>query len=292
MKGKAALEISANSSVRGVQLSREYIIVLLRHKVSVYKFHNSLKLLHEYETSDNSLGLCTLSSKHLACPGRTAGQIQLIELATGNVSIIPAHETALQAIQLSPDGKLLASASEKGTLIRVYLTSSCAKVAELRRGIDRATIFSLGFSPSGAMLACTSDKSTLHIFDIPNVRRQSVAQRGQQHHGIGDVEPGKWGILSQLPLMPRLFSDVYSFASAPFQAADEGIIGGIPYSDGATALGTPRAAKGIIGWISEDSLAVVGAGKDARWERFVLVTDESGRRVCVKEGWKRYLGNT
>ncbi|KFG81152.1 WD repeat domain phosphoinositide-interacting protein [Metarhizium anisopliae] len=289
MKGRVALEISALSSVRGVQLGRERIVVVLQNSIRIYSFSKPPNLLHVYETADNILGLCSLSSKTLAFPGRTPGQIQLIELATGNVSIIPAHSSALKAIQLSPNGELLATASETGTLIRVYSTANCAKVTELRRGIDPATIFSLAFSPSGAMLACTSDKSTLHIFDIPNTRRQSI-QRSQQL-GTSDAEPGKWGILGKLPLMPRVFSDVYSFASAPFEAGDETMIGGIPFSEG-TVLGTMRPAKGIIGWISEDSLAVVGAGKDARWEKFVLVDGENGKRLCMREGWKRYLGNT
>lgn len=288
MKGKVALEIAALSAIRGVKLGRERIVVVLQNSVRVYSFAKPPNLLHVYETADNFLGLCCLSDKKVAFPGRTVGQIQLVDLSTGNVSIIPAHSSALKAIQLSPDGELLASASETGTLIRVYSTSNCARVAELRRGIDPATIFSLAFSPLGTMLACTSDKSTLHIFDVPNTRRQSV-HRSQQLGADGDA--GKWGILGRIPLMPRLFSDVYSFASAPFEAGDDTMIGGIPFSEG-TVLGTTRPPKGVIGWIGEDSLAVVGAGQDARWEKFVLVDAEDGKRHCVREGWKRYLGNT
>lgn len=69
------------------------------------------------------------------------------------------------------------------------------------------------------------------------------------------------------------------------------MIGGIPFSDG-TVLGTTNPPKGVIGWISEDSLAVIGAGQDARWEKFVIVDGDDGKRHCVREGWKRYLGNT
>lgn len=35
-----------------------------------------------------------------------------MELETGNVSIIPAHTTPLRAMELSPDGEILATASE------------------------------------------------------------------------------------------------------------------------------------------------------------------------------------
>ncbi|KAL7934200.1 WD40-repeat-containing domain protein [Trichoderma chlorosporum] len=291
MKGKVALEISALTPIRGMQLSRERIVVVLQNSVRVYSFAKPPELLHVYETADNLLGLCCLSDKKLAFPGRTTGQIQIVEIATGNVSIIPAHSSALKAIQLSTDGELLASASETGTLIRVYATGSCARLAELRRGIDPATIYSLAFSPSGSLLACTSDKSTLHIFDVPNPKRPSAHRSPQPGGAASEADAGKWGILSKIPLMPRVFSDVYSFTSAPFEAGSESMIGGISFSEG-TVLGTTRPPKGVIGWISEDSLAVIGAGQDARWEKFTLVDGEDGKRHCVREGWKRYLGNS
>lgn len=286
-----ALEITALTAVRGVQLGRERIIVVLQNSVRVYSFAKPPDLLHVYETADNLLGLCCLSEKKLAFPGRTAGQIQLVELATGNVSIIPAHSSALKAIAISPDGELMASASEMGTLIRIYSTGNGARIAELRRGIDPATIFSLAFSPSGTMLACSSDKSTLHIFDVPHPRKPPM-HRSQQlgSQGDGGDGKGKWGILSKIPLMPRVFSDVYSFTSVPFEAGNETVVGGIPFSEG-VALGTSSPPKGVIGWISEDSLVVIGAGHDARWEKFVIVDGEDGKRHCVREGWKRYLGN-
>lgn len=287
-KGKVAIEITALAPVRGVQLSPERVVVVLQNSVRVYSFAKPPNLLHVYETADNLSGLCCLSDKQLVFPGRTAGQVQIVELETGNVSIIPAHSSALRALQLSPDGELLATASDTGTLIRIFSTGNCAKVAELRRGVDPATIFSLGFSPSSTLIACTSDKSTLHVFDVPHPRKANAYKRSSQQGG--DVE-GKWGFIGKLPMMPRVFSDVYSFASAPFEAGDDGMIGGIPFSEGAV-LGTTKPAKGLIGWIEEDALIVLGAGQDARWEKFVITTGEDGKRHCVREGWKRYLGNT
>jgi WD repeat-containing protein 45 len=65
-----------------------------------------------FETADNPLGLCCLSAKLLAFPGRTPGQVQLVETETGNVTIVPAHSSSLRAIEISPDGELMATASE------------------------------------------------------------------------------------------------------------------------------------------------------------------------------------
>ncbi|KAK3337787.1 WD40-repeat-containing domain protein [Cercophora scortea] len=296
---KIALEISLLTPVRGVQLSKERIVVVLQNSVRVYKFAKPPNFISAYETANNAWGLCCLSPRRIAFPGRTAGHVQLVELATGNVSIIPAHSSALRAIALSRDGDLLATASEMGTLIRIFATASCARLVELRRGIDPATIFSLAFSPSGSKLACTSDKATLHVFDVPGGDPQAGAAAagpaepptpGMAGASKGAPGAGKWGILSKIPLMPRMFSDVYSFASASFEAGEEPVVAGLPMS-ASTTLGTSRPPKGVIGWVSEDKLVVVGGGTDARWELFGIAQGQGGEgRVCLREGWRRYLG--
>lgn len=65
-----------------------------------------------FETAESSSGLCCLGSKIVAFPGRSPGQVQMVELGTGNVSIIPAHSSPLRAMALSPDGEVLATASD------------------------------------------------------------------------------------------------------------------------------------------------------------------------------------
>ncbi|ORY67783.1 WD40-repeat-containing domain protein [Pseudomassariella vexata] len=304
-KSKVALEITTLTAVRGVQLSRSRVVVVLQNSVRVYGFTKRPDPKTKYETADNLLGLCCLSAddKYLVFPGRTAGQVQVVDLRTENVSIIPAHNSKLQALALSADGELLATASEKGTIVRVFATSSCAKIAERRRGSEFAAIYSLRFSPSGRMLACTSAKGSLHIFDtprkgVPSSPARNAVSTGTPPHSpaIGILNTGgnatttdptnKWGFLSNIPWGP--FSDVYSFASTRFEAGDEPESGS-PSSE--AVLGTSRPVKGIIGWIDDDSLIVVGAGRDARWEKFVLVDGEEGHKVLVREGWKRYLGN-
>ncbi|KAI0118287.1 WD40 repeat-like protein [Nemania sp. FL0031] len=301
-KGKVAFEIAALTAVRGVQITKTRVVVVLQNSVRLYAFEKPPKPLAKYETADNLLGLCCLTDKYLVFPGRTPGHVQVVQLATDSVSILPAHSSSLRAIQLSADGELLATASEKGTLVRIFATGSCAKLAERRRGSENATIFSLRFSPSGSMLACTSDKGNLHIFDVPNLRRPtSSAPRGPRPISPSAAPStganpnadatNKWGFLSNIPFGP--FSDVYSFTSAPFETGSEPLQNNHNMrrlSDNAV-LGTTRPIKGVIGWIDEHSLLVIGAGQDARWEKFVLREGEDGRYVLVREGWKGYLGN-
>jgi hypothetical protein len=95
-----------------VRLSRTRIVVTLCNSIHVYAFSSPPEKLSVFETADNPFGLCCLGSRLLAFPGRTPGQVQLVEIGRGNVSIIPAHSTALRALDLSLDGEILATASE------------------------------------------------------------------------------------------------------------------------------------------------------------------------------------
>lgn len=146
------------------------------------------------------------------------------------------------------------------------------------------------------MLAVTSDKSTLHIFDIPHPlkpnRPESASRLTSMGSGSGtptsDVDPSqKWGILGRLPLLPRLFSDVYSFASIHFEMGNEPVFGA---STPLNSEATFRPPKGIIGWTSEQSIIVIGAGREPRWEKFLIAEGDDGKRYCIANGWKHYLG--
>ena len=111
-KQKAVITLEFRTSVNRVRLSRSRIVVALQNSVHMYAFSSPPKKLSVFETADNPSGLCCLGSKVIAFPGRTPGQVQLVEIETGNVSIWPAHGSPLKAMELSPDGEVLATASE------------------------------------------------------------------------------------------------------------------------------------------------------------------------------------
>ncbi|KAL8778856.1 MAG: hypothetical protein Q9213_007210 [Squamulea squamosa] len=311
-KQVAAVTLEFRSPVLQARLSRSQILVALLNSVLLYAFSSPPKQVSSFETADNPSGLCCLGSKVIAFPGRTPGQVQIVEISSGNVSIVPAHSSPLKAMTLSPNGEILATASETGTLIRLFSTTNCARISELRRGVDPAAIFSLAISPSNALLAVTSDKATLHIFDIPHssdfTSRNSSAvvisnSRSSSPYSTSErsiasssdtTNRQKWGILGKLPLLPRLFSDTYSFASAPIAIDDD------PYSslslNGTAKPSVPiqgipggKARKGVIGWLDDWMIVVIGAGRDGRWEKFVIGKGEQGRWIG-RMGWKRYLG--
>lgn len=69
-------------------------------------------------------------------------------------------------MSINKDASLIATASDKGTMVRLFDFNTLQMLKELRRGIDRADIFSISFSINSDWLACSSDKGTVHIFSL------------------------------------------------------------------------------------------------------------------------------
>ncbi|XP_077218816.1 transducin/WD40 repeat-like superfamily protein [Tasmannia lanceolata] len=162
-------ELSFRSEVRGVQLRRDRIIVILEQKIFVYNFAD-LKLLHQIETIANPKGLCGVSqvsgSLVLVCPGLQKGQVRVEHYGSKRTKFIMAHDSRIACFALTQDGRLLATASTKGTLVRIFNTVDGVLLQEVRRGADRAEIYSLAFSATAQWLAVSSDKGTVHVFNL------------------------------------------------------------------------------------------------------------------------------
>lgn len=91
--------------------------------------------------------------------------IELIEKRA--ITMIPAHDSPLAAITFDWHGTKLATASEKGTVIRVFSVPQGKRLFEFRRGIKRnAAINSLSFSPDSLFLSASSNLETIHIFRL------------------------------------------------------------------------------------------------------------------------------
>ena len=75
--------------------------------------------------------------------------------------MIPAHDSPLAAIAFNPTGTKLATASERGTVIRIFSVQDGARLMEFRRGVKRcAHVYSLAFSQESDYLALSSNTET------------------------------------------------------------------------------------------------------------------------------------
>lgn len=207
-------ELSFRSDVRAVRLRRDRVVVVLTKKVYVYNFAD-LKLVDHIETVSNERGLCALcpdtSNNVLACPGIQKGHVRVELYDTRKVTLIAAHESELMALSMNNNGTKVATASEKGTLIRVFDAQSGQLLQELRRGAERAIIHCITFNATSSFLACSSDKGTIHVFSLGEA---GSSARGSASSGsAANEERNEKSSLSFMKnLLPKYFASQWSFA--------------------------------------------------------------------------------
>jgi len=162
-------ELSFRSEVKAVRMSRERVVVVLEYRFYVYNFAD-LNLLHTIETISNPRGLCALCADSricvLACCGLQKGHVRVELFDIARTTLISAHEASLSCLALNTDGSKLATASERGTLIRVWDTRSGHRLMELRRGAEPAEIQCLNFNHDCSFLLVSSDHGTVHLFRL------------------------------------------------------------------------------------------------------------------------------
>ncbi len=96
------------------------------------------------------------------------------------VNVIEAHNSPLSCIALNKDGTLLATASEKGTIIRVFSIPDAQKLYQFRRGSIPSRIYSMSFNSTSTLLCVSSATETVHIFRLgaPNASRSNSISSG------------------------------------------------------------------------------------------------------------------
>ncbi|KAI0265191.1 WD40-repeat-containing domain protein [Gloeopeniophorella convolvens] len=233
--GKEVAELEFREKVRGLACRRGWLAVALRRRVVAFEIGESVKRYGEWETYDNTRGVIAIAtgaySTLLAAPARQPGHVQFIHLppcpppvpvgpppsilprpppptTKHPHSVIVAHNTALTTIAVTPSGRLLATTSVRGTLVRVWDTATGKQIRELRRGSDQAEIYGVAFRPDEAEICVWSDKGTIHIFSLAA--------------GVGPSNrQSKLSSLTSFIPIPKYFESEWSYAQfrIPTQSA-------------------------------------------------------------------------
>eukprot|EP00667_Euglena_gracilis_P017719 EG_transcript_18717 len=207
--------LSFPAPVCAVRLTDDYIVVALETAVVVCNW--TCERLHRVGTAANHRGVLAVSltnSPLLAAPDASTGHVLVADLATGKrLGGVAAHQSALSAVALSADGRLLATTSDRGTLVRVWNARGGQMLHELRRGATQCTVYDMAFSPSRHCLALVSSHGTVHLFGIPAA---VDAQNGRPpdskpaaHEEDGGLK-NRVSSLSGLWALPTYFSSQWS----------------------------------------------------------------------------------
>ncbi|CAA7257425.1 unnamed protein product [Cyclocybe aegerita] len=197
-------ELLFPSSILAVKLNRKSLVIVLEMEIYIYDISN-MRLLHVIETTPNPEAICALSpsadSSYLAYPSPVpspatplasgsatssssasstsqSGDVLLFSTRSLTVAnVIQAHKAPLSFLSINSTGTLLATSSEKGTVIRVWSIPGAEKLYQFRRGTREARIYSMNFNLVSTLLAVSSAHDTVHIFKLGN-RDSSNGKKG------------------------------------------------------------------------------------------------------------------
>ncbi|TKR89739.1 hypothetical protein L596_013796 [Steinernema carpocapsae] len=159
-------------NILSVRLNSKRIVICMERSIVIWDIINWRKLHEISGMPANVKGLVDL------CPDDTSILAYPIFDGKGLVNVydadtlqpihsIHAHDCQIAAIRLNKNGTLLATASEKGTVIRVFSVRRAELLFEFTRGQMRsAMIYSLAFSEDSRYLASSGSTGTVHLYRL------------------------------------------------------------------------------------------------------------------------------
>jgi autophagy-related protein 18 len=116
------------------------------------------------------------SAAHSTPSQSQSGDVLLFSTRSLTVAnVIQAHKAPLSFVSINSTGTLLATSSEKGTVIRVWSIPGAEKLYQFRRGTREAKIYSMNFNLVSTLLAVSSAHDTVHVFKLSNRETSSSA---------------------------------------------------------------------------------------------------------------------
>jgi len=206
-------ELLFPSSILSVKLNRKTLVIVLENEIYIYDISN-MRLLHVIETTPNPDAIAALSpsaeNSYLAYPSPVpsassgsssqtpaastaqTGDVLLFSTRTLTVAnVIQAHKAPISFLAINSNGTLLATSSDKGTVIRVWSIPGSEKLYQFRRGTREAKIYSMNFNIMSTLLAVSSAHDTVHIFKLgPQKMQKQEVQSPASETGSLDSRDG------------------------------------------------------------------------------------------------------
>ncbi|CAJ1410994.1 unnamed protein product [Effrenium voratum] len=255
-KQKTVAELRCRNEVKGVYLHKDVIVMVCEYVIYVYTSGDRLKVILHLDTGSNKLGLCALAYGSdpciICCPAQNRGAVRIqVGQDAQATHVFQAHQSGLAALALTTSGSLVATASETGTVMKVFRTADGEALYRLRRSTRAAHISCLTFRDD-AFLAVASSSVTVHIFKLDNATAAEVEDPEKENsaHASPALKPAPepWPRLTALQTLQHKGAEVLR-GLTPQYLADLRSFGQfrVPDMDGGPALDTRSRLSHIAG---------------------------------------------
>jgi len=212
------------NTVLAVKMNRQVFVVVMETTISIHG-SNDMALKHLIKgTPRNPDGIIALSADknkpRLAYPvSADSGEVQLFDYdLLRNGAVVRAHQNKIAAISFDSTCSMMATASNKGTIIRVFDVSANqdapTKLYEFRRGSNFARIHSMRFDPASQHLVVSSNRETVHVFKLHGDNRCHVGRTRLDSETADENNQDKSWVGS---IVGSLVTTTTSYLPTPFQ---------------------------------------------------------------------------
>jgi autophagy-related protein 18 len=310
-------QLHFNAKIYGVKMNHRRTVVLLQQKIHIFDL-KTMKSLHVVDRApshfvDPALGwLCAASERgYLAMPlALTAGAGCLdagigggthlhggsgmeTEAKLGLVTVVDtytlkpvgtafAHKAPVQALCMNPTGQLLATASCKGTMVRLFSLPALDMVFSFRRGTSPCRIFGLLFSRDSALVCASASSGTVHVFrnsekmlgSLPLESEDATVGAARREMSGGGVLPvvqqddsatefGDWDLVDEQP--DRLLERMVNMPSYADGRSGKSALQKLAAVSGKTAAQSARYARTLLQMLPQDCRELVDAPRAFAW---------------------------
>jgi WD40 repeat protein len=171
---KKLSELKFSQTILNLKLRKDKIVVICSDKIYVFSL-SSFQNIDIIETGENIHGVIginyNVNSTIIAYPDKKKGTINIKNYEKNTNISIDAHEKTIGNIVINPNGDLMASATEMGTIIRVFETDTGKLMQEVRRGKEKAQIRCICFDQNNRFIAASSSRGTVHIWSLSTANK-------------------------------------------------------------------------------------------------------------------------
>ena len=209
-------EILYNQRIQNIDVTQKHIYVQTDKKLYIYQFDNLLLLKQIDCNNTSNFVISNKNNEIVVYPTLNVGEIGILNMKDETSFTIQAHNSNIENVIIDNEGSYIATASEKGTIIRLYEVLSKKLVNEFRRGTEYVNIVQLAFHQNMSMLLVGSDKGSIHIFNT-EIETGKTIKVDNMSEEIWKVPQNRifenYGISYVKFMLPNYFHSKWSFTS-------------------------------------------------------------------------------
>ena len=223
-KTKEINEFRFNSNIQNCKIKQEKIFIISQNEISIINIKTfPYEIIETIKTCENVYGACSIAKDPevylFAWPDTNIGYIELKIFSNENELIgnddiqkyhhIKAHENTIEIIEINFTGTKFSSASDKGTIIRIFNIKDDTLIHEFRRGTEQAIIYNISFDLNDTLLVVSSNRPTVHLFAL----NKDIQNSKSMFNGI-----------SKILRVGKILQSEWSFAKITVQSNCKSII--------------------------------------------------------------------